>query len=54
MPADVDPDTIVNLGIFYAPAVTVFAILSVWSFSRFALTREEHQGILEELRARRS
>lgn len=51
--ADVPPDTLVNLGILYGPVVAAFAIVSVWCYSHYKLTRERHDFILDELRTRR-
>lgn len=51
--ADVPPDTLVNLGILYGPVVAAFAIVSVWCYSHYKLTRERHAFILDELHTRR-
>ena len=51
--ADVPPETIVNLGILYGPVVAAFAIVSVWCYSHYGITRERHAQILRDLNARR-
>ncbi|MDZ7684674.1 MAG: MFS transporter [Gammaproteobacteria bacterium] len=52
--ADIPPDTLVNLGLLYGPVVAAFAVVSVWCYSHYHLTRERHSEMLEELRRRRS
>ncbi|MDH5673108.1 MAG: MFS transporter [Myxococcales bacterium] len=51
--ADVDPQTIVHLGVVYAPAVALFAFISVAALMRFSFTRAEHASVLAALHARR-
>ena len=51
--ADVPPETLVNLGLFYGPVVAGFAVVSMWCYSHYSLTRERHAQVLEELNARR-
>jgi len=51
--ADVPPETIVNLGILYGPVVAGFAVISVWCYTHYGITRELHAEILRELNARR-
>jgi len=38
----------------YGPVVAAFAVVSVWCYSNYKLTRERHGEILELLRERRS
>jgi GPH family glycoside/pentoside/hexuronide:cation symporter len=52
--ADVPHDTLVQLGLLYGPVVAAFAVVSVWCYSNYKLTRERHGEILELLRERRS
>jgi len=51
--ADIPPETLVNLGLLYGPVVAAFAVVSVWCYSHYKLTRERHSAILEELAQRR-
>ena len=51
--ADVPPDTLFNLGLLFGPIVSGFAIVSVWCYSHYNLTREQHQDILNKLEAKR-
>ena len=51
--ADVPPETIVNLGILYGPVIAAFAVVSVWCYSHYGITRERHAQILRDLDARR-
>ena len=51
---EVPPDTLVNLGILYGPVVAGFAVVALWCFTRYDLTRARHAGILESLTARRA
>ena len=52
--ADVAPETIANLGILFGPVVAGFAVISVWCYTRYRLTRGRHEEILGELRERRA
>ncbi len=51
--ADIPPETITHLGIFYGPCVAGFAVVSVWCFTKYRLNRQRHAEILEALRTRR-
>ncbi|MDC1018317.1 MFS transporter, partial [Pseudomonadales bacterium] len=51
--ADVPPDTLFNLGLLFGPIVSGFAVVSVWCYSHYNLTREQHQDILNKLEAKR-
>jgi Na+/melibiose symporter-like transporter len=52
--ADVPPETLVELGLLYGPIVSSFAVLSVWCYGHYRLTRERHERILSELAVRRA
>ena len=51
--ADIPPETLVKLGLLYGPIVAAFAILSLWCYTHYHLTKELHAEILEKLRERR-
>lgn len=51
--ADIPPDTLVNLGLLYGPVVAAFAVVSVWCYSHYKLTKQRHAEILEQLNIRR-
>ena len=50
---NIPPETIWNLGFFYGPTMTTFAVVALLFFSRYRLTRERHEYIVAELAARR-
>lgn len=50
---EISPDVLTNLGIIYGPVVAAFAIVSVWAYGRYKLTRKRHREILLELEQRR-
>ena len=52
--ADVPSATLVDLGLLYGPYVAGFAVVALWCFSRYRLTRERHQEILAALQLRRA
>jgi len=52
--ADVDPMTIVELGILYGPVVAIFGIVSVWCQVHYRLDRARHAQIVSELRKMRT
>ena len=52
--ADVPPETLVNLGLVYGPIVAAFGFVSIWCYTHYRLTREQHAEILEELGRRRA
>lgn len=52
--AHVTPEAIWKIGCFTALVTAVFAWLTAYFFSRFTLTREQHEQVLAELRARRA
>ena len=47
----VPPETLVDLGILYGPVVAGFAVVALWCFTRYDLTRARHARILEALAA---
>jgi len=51
--ADIPADTLINLGLLYGPIVAAFAVISLWCYSHYKLTRERHEEILIELNLRR-
>ena len=51
--ADVPADTLVDLGILYGPVVAGFAIVAIWCYTHYGITRARHAEILRELNARR-
>ncbi|MDE0064045.1 MAG: MFS transporter [Gammaproteobacteria bacterium] len=51
--ADIDPGTIVQLGLLVGPGIGVAALISLWCFTWYRLTRDRHARILEELANRR-
>ena len=51
--ADVPAETLVNLGILYGPVVAAFAIVSLWCYTHYILTKERHADILRHLETRR-
>ena len=52
--ADVPADTLISLGLLYGPIVAAFAVVSVWCYSHYTLTKERHAQILIELNERRA
>ncbi|MCZ6619573.1 MAG: MFS transporter [Gammaproteobacteria bacterium] len=52
--ADVPPETLVNLGLLYGPAVALFGFTAVWLYTRYGLNREKHAAILILLKVRRA
>jgi Na+/melibiose symporter-like transporter len=53
IPGGVDPDVLVRLGALYGPVVLGFAVVCVWCYSHYDLTRARHAEILEILAERR-
>ena len=51
--ADIPEQTLAELGILYGPIVAGCAVISVWCYSHYRLTRERHAEILAELQVRR-
>lgn len=51
--ADIPADTLVNLGLLYGPFVAGFAVVSVWCYSHYKLTKEKHAELLRVLNQRR-
>ncbi len=52
--ADIPPDTLISLGLLYGPIVAGFAVVSVWCYNHYDLTREKHQQILKQLEINRA
>ncbi len=50
--ADVPAETITTLGVLYGPIVAGFAVVCVWCYGHYDLTRERHQGIVLALARR--
>jgi Na+/melibiose symporter-like transporter len=49
VPGQVHPDVIFNLGLFRGPATSVFSLLALLLFFNYALSRERHVEIVQEL-----
>jgi Na+/melibiose symporter-like transporter len=54
VPGQVHPDVIFNLGLFQGPATSVFSLLALSLFFKYALSREKHAQIVQELERRRA
>ena len=52
--ADVPAETLLNLGLFYGPVVAGFAVVSLWCYTHYSLSRARHAQILAALAARRN
>ncbi len=52
--ADVPAETLLNLGLFYGPVVAGFAVISLWCYTHYSLSRARHAQILAALAARRN
>ena len=52
--ADIPAETLVSLGLLYGPFVAMFAVVSLWCYSHYKLTRDRHEEILAELGERRA
>jgi Na+/melibiose symporter-like transporter len=51
---DIPADTLINLGLLYGPVVSAFAVISLWCYSKYHLTRQRHAEILSVLHQRRT
>ena len=51
--ADVPPETLMNLGLFYGPLIASLGFISVIFYTQYRLTPERHAEMLEELAVRR-
>ena len=51
--ADVPAETLLHLGLFYGPVVAGFAVVSIWCYTHYDLSRARHAQIVEVLTARR-
>jgi GPH family glycoside/pentoside/hexuronide:cation symporter len=54
VPGEVHPDVIFNLGLFQGPATSIFSLLALLLFFNYALSREKHVEIVQELERRRA
>jgi GPH family glycoside/pentoside/hexuronide:cation symporter len=54
VPGEVHPDVIFNLGLFQGPVTSVFSLLALVLFFNYALSREKHVEIVQELERRRA
>ena len=52
--ADIDPQTIVQLGLLIGPGLSVAALIALWCFAWYRLTRDNHAAILKQLAQRRT
>lgn len=52
--ADIDPGAIVQLGVLVGPGIGMAALISLWCFAWYRLSRNRHAEILEQLAERRS
>ena len=52
--ADVPAQTLLDLGLFYGPVVAGFAVISLWCYTHYDLSRSRHAQIVEALTARRN
>ncbi len=52
--ADIPAETLIHLGLLYGPVVSAFAIVSLWCYSNYHLTRSRHEEILQILSERRA
>ena len=53
IPGEVPAAVVDRLGLLYGPLVMVFAVVAVWCYSHYRLTRKRHEEILAALAARR-
>ncbi len=51
--ADLEPQVLLNMAIFYGPVVAALGFISVLFYFGYKLTPERHQKMLEELSERR-
>ena len=51
--ADVPPETLLNMGLFYGPMIASLGFISVWFYTRYNLTPGRHAEMLVELSKRR-
>ena len=52
--ADVSPDTLLNLGLFYGPMIASLGFISVLFYTQYRLTPKRHAEMLAELAERRT
>ena len=53
VPGEVSEAVLFRLGMTYGPVVMGFAVIAVWCYTHYGLTRSRHQEILAELSLRR-
>lgn len=51
--ADVAPETIIQLGILFGPALALLGVVSLWCYSHYQIDRTRHAEICAELERRR-
>lgn len=51
--ADVNPETIIHLGILFGPALAIVGVASLWCYSHYQIDRARHDEICAELARRR-
>lgn len=51
--ADIPPETIVDLGLFYGPLIASLGFISVWFYTQYRLTPQRHAEMLVEMATRR-
>lgn len=54
VPGEVDPSVIFNLGLFQGPVTSIFSLFALLLFFNYALSREKHVEIVQELERRRA
>ena len=52
--ADVPPETLVNLGILFGPALAMIGVVAIACYAQYRLDRRRHAEILAGLHARRA
>ena len=52
--ADVPPQTITDLGLFYGPFIAALGFISVWFYSQYRLTPARHAEMLQEMASQRA
>ena len=52
--ADIGAETVTWLGLIYGPIVSGFALVSIFCYTRYGLSRERHAEIAAELRTLRA
>lgn len=52
-PDQIDPATIVQLGLIYGPSLSLFAVVAIWCYAHYDLSRARHGEIRDQLIVRR-